>query len=356
MIRLAKPYKDFPLTAHPNGQWVKKIRGKVHYFETDPQEALARYQEERDDLHAGRKPRARGNGTTLADLLNGFLNSKRLLKGSGELSPRSYADYEKTCDRIADILDKHRLLTDLGNDDYEQLRATLAKGRGPVTLKGELTRARMVFNYANESGLSEKPLLYRKAMRTPSNRLLRKIENERGPRMFERDEIRALIKAASPQLRAMIYLGINCGFGNTDCGTLPFSAVDLKHAWHRYWRPKTHNPRRCPLWPETVKALRAAIEDRPESDLPFVFLTRYRRCWCKYETGYNTLSTEFRKLLKAVGIYRENITAFYTLRRTFETIAATASEQVALDFIMGHCPAWMIWRPCIGKSSLMSRC
>ena len=53
MIRLAKPYKDFPLTAHPNGQWVKKIRGKVHYFGTDLQEALARYQEERDDLHAG---------------------------------------------------------------------------------------------------------------------------------------------------------------------------------------------------------------------------------------------------------------------------------------------------------------
>src|SRR5689334_3950947 len=132
MIRLAKQYREFPLTRHPNGQWVKKIRGKIHYFGTDRQSALDRYQEERDDLHAGRKPRGRRDGTTLADVLNSFLHSKQLLTQSGELSPRSYADYEKTCDRIADILDKRRLITDFGNDDYEQLRAALAKGKSLV--------------------------------------------------------------------------------------------------------------------------------------------------------------------------------------------------------------------------------
>lgn len=28
----AKPYPGFPLTANGNGQWSKKIRGKVFYF------------------------------------------------------------------------------------------------------------------------------------------------------------------------------------------------------------------------------------------------------------------------------------------------------------------------------------
>lgn len=40
-----KPHPEFPLTAHPNGQWSKKIRGKVYYFgsRADPAAALERY-------------------------------------------------------------------------------------------------------------------------------------------------------------------------------------------------------------------------------------------------------------------------------------------------------------------------
>jgi hypothetical protein len=43
----------------------------------------------------------------------------------------------------------------------------------------------------------------------------------------------------SKLLKAMILLGINCGYGNADCGTLPLSALDLKNGWINYHRPKT---------------------------------------------------------------------------------------------------------------------
>jgi integrase len=344
-----KPYPDFPLTAHPNGQWCKKIKGRLHYFGPwgDWQAALQLFLDQRDDLYAGRKPRANGDGVTLGLAMDHFLSTKKRQEQSGEILPRSYKDFVRTCDLIEASLGGSRLLSDIDRSDLEKLRADLSKGervdrRSPTTLKGDLTRARMLFLHINESELVERQIRYRKPLKTPSARAFRKLDNDRGPRMFSREQIHELIKVASPQMAAMIHLGINCGFGNDDCGTLPFSELHLKTGWHSYWRPKTHNPRRCPLWPETIEALHISLEHRPKPSSrdvdDLVFLTRSGECWCKKDTGDNAISSEFRKLAKRLGFYREYVTTFYSLRRTLETIAAASGDQVAVDYIMGHVP------------------
>jgi integrase len=71
---------------------------------------------------------------------------------------------------------------------------------------------------------------------------------KRGAKLFTAEEIRRLLDAASVQLKAMILLGINCGYGNTDCAQLPLSAVDLQAGILDFSRPKTGVPRRGPLW------------------------------------------------------------------------------------------------------------
>src|SRR5579859_6896343 len=89
----AKPYPDFPLFPHATKRWAKKIRGRMCYFGKwdDPQGALDKYLAQKDDLHAGRTPRPDKGGFTVADLCEHFLNYKREMKESGELSPRTWA-------------------------------------------------------------------------------------------------------------------------------------------------------------------------------------------------------------------------------------------------------------------------
>lgn len=71
-----KPCPSFPLTAHPNGQWCKKILGKLHFFGvwSDPGAAHQNYLRIAEDLHAGREPSPAEEGEfTVKELGNQFL-------------------------------------------------------------------------------------------------------------------------------------------------------------------------------------------------------------------------------------------------------------------------------------------
>jgi integrase len=136
----------------------------------------------------------------------------------------------------------------------------------------------------------------------------------------------------------MILLGINCGLGNNDCALLPQSALDLKHGWLDYPRPKTAINRRGKLWPETVVALQDMLEHRKPTKLPNVFITKYGNAWIsKAKLGGSPISKEFAKLLKTLGFDRPGL-GFYALRHTFETIGGESGDQAAVDYIMGHAP------------------
>jgi integrase len=351
--RPKKPYPDFPLSPHPSGAWQKKIRGKVHYFgrwgrivsgklariEGDGwKEALELYKAQADDLHAGRTPRVQGNELTVADLCNRFLTAKQRKLDADEMSWRMFAEYRQTTDRLVSTFGKTRLVVDLAADDFEVLRADLAKQYGPVRLGNEVQKVRTVFKYALGQGLIDKPVRYGDEFKKPSKRVMRLHRAKNGKRMFEAVELRKLIETAGVPLKAMILLGINCGFGNADCGHLSQSAVDLERGWVSFPRPKTGIERRCPLWPETVAALRAALAGRPaprsagHADL--IFITKYGRPWSTGGTS-DAVTLEVRKLLRKLSLYRPG-RAFYSLRHTFRTVADATRDFPAVRLVMGH--------------------
>lgn len=341
----AKPRPDFPLFPHATGRWAKKVKGKLVYFgrvsdDTSGQAALEKWLDQKDDLLAGRAPRAKSDGLTLGELVNRFLTAKEMRVESGEIVRRTFEDYRDVATRLVSYFGKGRAVDDLRSEDFEAFRATITKTRGPVALGNDIARVRICFKWGYDAGILDKPMRYGQAFAKPSKRVLRREKVDRGVRMFEATQIRAMIEKATIPLRTMILLGINCGLGNNDCALLPLSALDLKAAWLRWPRPKTGIDRRCPLWPETVAALKLAIAERPtpkdEANAGLVFVTAKGKSWSK-DKADNPISKEFRKLLIELGQH-ELGNGFYSLRRSFETVAGGSRDQIAVDHIMGHAP------------------
>jgi integrase len=304
-----KPYSDFPLFPHANGLWSKKIKGRLYYFGkwAEPEKALQKFVDQRDDLYAGRTPRVKNDGLRIADLCNQFMTSKRRLLDNRDIVPRTFEDYFRTCERIVQFFGRDRRVDDIAADDFERFRAEMAKRRGPVALGSEITRIRVVMKYACDQGLIPTPVRYGQSFRKPSKRVLLQHRYDSGPKLFEASQLQRLLKAATSPMKAMILLGINCGFGPTDVARLRMSHINFKTSWVDYPRPKTGVHRRCPLWPETMSALKDWLTNRPQPEdsvnESVVFITRYGRTWSGTETG-NAVSAGFSVLLKSQKLHR----------------------------------------------------
>lgn len=346
LVKPAKPYEDFPLFPHANGQWAKKIRGRLRYFGpwNDWQKAKENYERERDGLPSV--------SATVGDLVNAFLRDRRHLVDTRELAERSWHDYYLVCARATKVWGRHRLITELGAEDFDRLRANFGKTRGLVALSNDMTRLRVLFNFGVAHKLAP-PIDYRLLIKKPKRDALRRDRAARGSRTLTAAELRTVIDSAPQPLKAMVLLGVNCGYGNQDVGTLPCSALDLQAGWVEFPRPKTGIVRRAKLWPETIKAVKEAIGQHPTPKDPtklagrafltakgFGYEARSKKPAAeshKKPTRYedNPVSKAFAKLLRTLKIHRPGL-GFYSLRRLTETIGGGGRDQVAVDFIMGH--------------------
>jgi len=108
-----KPRPDFLLFPHATSRWAKKVRGKLHYFgktDGDPKgEAAERiWDQQKDDLYAGRIPRGKREGLTVGELCDKFLKAKRAQLTIGKLTARSFVDYKDTTDLLIETFGVRR--------------------------------------------------------------------------------------------------------------------------------------------------------------------------------------------------------------------------------------------------------
>jgi integrase len=365
-----QPYAGFPLSAHAAGSWQKKILGRVFYFgpwgrringkleplpgDAGSKAALKLYEQQRDALHSGRVPQIASDQVTLRDLCNAFLNAKLRRQAAGEMTVRSFADYREVTDLLIREFGADRPIGDLGPNDFEALRDTFAKRWGPTRLGNVIGRTRSIFKYAIGSELIDKQVRFGDEFVKPKKSVFRKHRAKRVEKMFEPAELREMLKHAQPQLRAMIFLGLNCGLGNTDIGSIEKRHVDLKKGTLDFPREKTGIERRCPLWPETIAALKVAIAERPEpknkADADRIFLLASGTPWTsdarlfsdgsaadkpKIAPRVDEVTKAFRRLLNDLKLHKHGL-GFYSLRHIFETIAGATRDQIAVNYVMGH--------------------
>lgn len=331
----AKPRPDFPLFPHASGRWAKKIRGRLVYFgkwEDGADAALVRYLEQKDYLHAGKLPPEEQEQKTVRWLVGLFLTDKEEQFNSGGLSHQLHEDYKQVAKRLNKALGS-RTIASLGPDDFKRIMRRMPKTWGVYQRKHEIVRIKTVFNFGVDDDIIPHLPKFGNKFTPPTAKDIRDHRRSRGSRLFRADEIRAMLDAATPALKAMILLGINAALGNNDIAQMPLAAID--DGWLRFPRPKTGVERDVPLWNETTAALTAWLAVRPTpaaGNESLVFVTAQGGRWA-HPVG-SALTAEFSKLLRKVKLGKGR--GFYSLRRTFQNVGDESKDFLAVRSVMGH--------------------
>lgn len=338
----AKPYPSYPLTPRADGRFVKRIRGVLHTYGKggDWQGALDAYLATARARHAGRHAaQERTGAATVRQLANNYLAERDADVRRGALALRTWQEYREALDRFVKFAGPAAPPAELVPDLFSRFAQRLGRDLGSHAYNR--TRA-LVFAWLRYCQGAEwcPPVNFGVGFRKVS---AGKIRSQRKAKLLTPEQARAILAAAKPhpQLYAMCLLGLNGGYGATDCSQLEKGYVDTAAGVIRYARPKTHIARTVPLWPETAAALAPLLVLRPDD--PLVFRTRHGAEWVRTERrktrkGKTAVVTKDSVAMMFAKVCRPAApgTSFYWLRHTFATYANEVRDADARRFIMGR--------------------
>ena len=335
----------FPLTLHPTMQYCKKIKGKIYYFGSNKTEALQKYLDQATHLHGCledvQKPA--DDNMTLKYLCDMYLKFQFSKVQANDLTAGHHNEQIGSLNKLMAFLGRSLKIKNILTIDLQNYKRMIQKSHVSVCrLNLHISIMKAMFHWARK------------------NDILENIPNidavSRGKIVhcekftFESGQIKKLLHAADVKMRAMIWLGLNCGFGCTDCAGLKWTNLDLTNARVRLPRRKTGILRDLPLWLETVEAL----EKVPKTGKLVFYTSRgnpYIQTLFKSDgngngkyTTLNTITTKFSRLIKRTGLDIPKGTGFYTLRRTAATIAARSGDPFAVQRLLGHADLQMATR------------
>ena len=241
-------------------------------------------------------------------------------------------------------------LSDLNSavlSDYRQMLADNSK-ISVATANLYIGHVRMLLFWAEDiHGLSHPPMGVIRKFR--KNRSKKSHGRQQDRSAISWDELEKLFSAAGVVDTALLLLGLNCGFGNTDIGTLKLCDIDLEAATVSHARPKTGVERNFILWPETVEILKAYIKDHRGKPVNqevagLLFIGKRGNPFCferidpdgKFRRS-DAIKNRFIRLYKKAGVQRPYGRGYYAMRHTHATLIGIGSNDLReVQASLGH--------------------
>lgn len=298
-----KPYPEFPLTAHRNGQLCKKINGRIHYFGVvdNWRAALEKYHSEIDYLRLGKLPP--GSGTNLDEILNLVIGDKDALQRTGAITYDHFRTIRTVSRRVSEAAGPSAT-TEMDPRQWGEIRATLAARYAPTTLELTITVFNSMMEHARGMGYITAIPNTGPMWSVPSAKTIRE-HLDRKDRVVTPEKFAVFLAASSPQSVAYLMLGLNCAYGPNDL--TKFSTACIKGDVATLVRSKTGANRQAVLWPETLAAI--------EGQFPVVGTA-------------GQISKQMAVVMKPHSCY--------DLRHTFATIGDQYADSRAVDVVMCH--------------------
>lgn len=286
------------------------------------------------------------SGVTLSGLLNLWLADRQLDVDADKLKLATWRQYREVAEFIVERLGRLTPVKALRPADFATLHRAMVKkwGASPSVLSRVVTVARMPFKWGWESEVIHDAVRMGPRFKIASKADKREKRHKRGRQTFTATEVRKMLDAASVELRAAILLGINGGYSQREVAEIECMAVDLDAGWIDHLRAKTRQPRRVPLWAETIAAIRALPDNNPAdpADAGLLFITRNGLRYVREYVNDNdklircdVFGSAFNRLRRGLRI-RLDHAGFGKLRATHRTVADGAGDANAARLIMGH--------------------
>ncbi len=234
-----------PISFHkPTGQFYVTRAGKRIYLGADEKAALASYY----DLARGKSPKqpvSKAVPISAKELANRFVTSQRAnWRNTGDTS-RGYEDW------LRRFLKDHPGLIagEFTVEDFAAWKESLRRRKyAPQSINHYLSAVRAMFTFAEDAELLDRIPRFRR-VKNESRSAMR----SQPKALYTAEQIQKLIEKADEQVKLMILLALNCGFGPKDLQDLRWDHFQGNRV--TLPRSKTGICQTYCLWPETLTAI-----------------------------------------------------------------------------------------------------